>query len=688
MADQARAGGADPLSQSVQYLKGVGETRAKLFARLEIRTVRDLLYHFPRSYIDLSHPLPAASAPLGEECALRLRVLRKSPEQRIRGGLSLYKVLAADDTGAVTLTFFNAKYTAASLKEEAEYFFYGRLGGTLLRREMSAPQVFPLSARGLAPVYPLTAGLSSRLVASCVRQALELCRGRIDDPLPESLRQREHLCPLPSALESIHFPRSREDVLPARRRFIFEELFTLSLAMASVKGKNSRASALPVRTEDLSPFFSSLPFSPTGGQTAAIEDIRRDLARGVPMNRLIQGDVGCGKTLVVAAAVWMCCRQGFQCAMMAPTEILARQHFATMSRFLEPFGVKTVLLTGSLSKKEKDAAKALLASGEAGLCVGTHAVLTEDVAFQRLALAVTDEQHRFGVSQRAGLSFKGESPHVLVTSATPIPRTLALIVYGDLDVSLIREMPKGRLPVKTYAIGSDKRQRAFGFLRRHLDEGYQAYIVCPLVEAGEADLGLRPAAEYAKELAEGPFAGYRVGLLHGRMRPKEKDAVMERFQSGDIQLLVSTTVVEVGVDVPNAVIMMVEDAHRFGLSQLHQLRGRVGRGRAQSYCILVSDAKSDEARARLGVMCRTNDGFQVAEQDLAQRGPGDFFGSRQHGLPELHTADMKKDLDVLMLAQEEASRLLREAPGLRGPEYAPLRRRVRTLLEKVGERLN
>lgn len=674
---------------SIQFLKGVGEKRSQLYKKLGISTVTDLLYHLPRAYIDLTNPAEIISAPPGEDAAIRARVIHKSPEQRIRKGLSVFKVTVADDTATLTISFFNVKYTVDSLKLEEEYFFYGKVSGSLLRREMSSPQVFPIHIPGqLMPVYPQTAGLTSKIIGANIRQALAMPSIHIPDPIPDSIRQRCYLCTLEYALENIHFPKDTHAMMISRKRFIFEELFIFSLAMASIRGKNRVRTSCPMKPVSLDKFLQVLPFTPTEGQLEAIGQIGEDLCKATPMSRLVQGDVGCGKTLVAAAAAYMAAENGFQAAMMAPTEILAEQHLATLEKFLSPLGIETVLLTGSMGQKQKRLIKEKLKNKEAMVCVGTHALLTEDVEFSRLGLVITDEQHRFGVAQRTVLSAKGENPHVLVMSATPIPRTLALILYGDLDISVIKEMPKGRLPVKTYAIGSDKRERAFHFIHDHLKQGFQAYIVCPLIETGEVDLGLKPALEYAEELKHHGFADCRLGVLHGKMKAKEKEQVMADFKNGEIQLLVSTTVIEVGVDVPNAVIMMIEDAHRFGLSQLHQLRGRVGRGSEQSHCILVSDAKGEEAIARLKTMCRTNDGFQVAEFDLAQRGPGDFLGHRQHGMPEMRFGDMSKNLDLLQAAQEQAAWLIQETNGLKGEEYIPLRRRVRQLLEKVGENPN
>lgn len=676
------------LWDSIHTLKGVGEKKAALYQKLGIATIRDLLYHLPRDYIDFGRTSGLSEAALGEPCAVKAAVLSKSREQRIRKGLSLFKVSADADGDPLELTFFNNRYAVEALKTGQTYLFYGKLSGTLLRREMRAPQVFLPEAVGtLLPVYPSTAGLSSRVIGRDIARALETAEP-FPETLPQALLPAHNLLPLDTALRLIHAPRTAGDCQAARRRFVFEELFLFSAAMALIRGKNARNSAHPIPPADLAPFWESLPFSPTAGQREAVLEICADLESGLVMNRLIQGDVGSGKTLVAAAAVCVMARNGYQAAMMAPTEILAEQHAKTLSELLSPFGIRTACLTGSTGVRARREITAALSVGEIGLAVGTHALLSGDIEFRRLGLAITDEQHRFGVAQRAGLTNKSDvaAPvHTLVMSATPIPRTLSLILYGDLDVSTIRELPKGRKPVKTYRIDSGKRERAFGFIRGLLDEGRQAYLVCPLVEeTDETKESLASAAAVAKDLAEGAFRGYTVGLLHGKLRPKEKDAVMGAFSRGEIQLLVSTTVVEVGVDVPNAAVMMIENADRFGLSQLHQLRGRIGRGPHESHCILVSDARGETARERLGVICRTSDGFQIAEEDLRLRGPGDFFGSRQHGLPGLENAGLLADTVLLAEAQQAAAKLAAEDPSLSRPENAALARSVRRLMEKVG----
>ena len=468
----------------------------------------------------------------------------------------------------------------------------------------------------------------------------------------------------------------------ARRRLMFEELLTLTLGMRLMRSRNREKTGFVAKQDYTASFIRLLPFRLTGAQQRAVQAITADMQHERPMNRLLQGDVGSGKTAVAAAVIYNAVRNGMQCALMAPTEILAMQHFATLTRFFEKTGVRTALLTGSVRASEKRKIYASLRAGEIDLLVGTHALLTPDVTFKQLGLVITDEQHRFGVEQRAALGDKGQNPHILVMSATPIPRTLALMIYGDLDVSVLDELPPGRKPVKTYAVTGEKRERALGYVRDHLDKGLQGYVVCPLVEEG--DTPLAAAEEYAQMLREGIFRGYGVGLLHGRMKPKEKEAAMRAFSAGEVQLLVSTTVIEVGVDVPNAVIMVIENAERFGLSQLHQLRGRIGRGKAASTCILISDAQNDEAVQRLRIMTQTNDGFRIADEDLQMRGPGDFFGARQHGLPEMKIADMLSETQLVHEAGACAEKLLERDPHLRAPEHRALRKAVVALFRGVG----
>lgn len=664
------------------YVKGVGQARMKLYHKLGIHTVGDLLYHIPRSYIDLTHPWGIQEAPLGEMVPVRGMVAAKGSEQRIRQGLSVFKVEVVDEAASFTITFFNAKYIVDNLREGQEYIFYGKLAGTFLRREMRAPAVFSAENMGLVPVYPLTAGLTSKSVATHVSAVLEVL-GEISESLPSALRQQYQLCTLDFALRTIHRPPNIEEVNIARRRLIFEELLCLGLGLARLRQRKQQLCSRPMELQDLTPFWKALSFVPTSAQRRAVDEAITDLCSSQLMNRLVQGDVGSGKTLVAAACCYFTFLNGHQSALMAPTEILAEQHQKNLAILLEPLGMQVILLTGSMTAKAKRKVKDQLAAGKIHLCVGTHALLTKDVIFADLGLCVTDEQHRFGVGQRMSLGEKGNSPNTLVMSATPIPRTLALIIYGDLDISIIDELPAGRQTIDTYLINEAKRQRAFGYIRDHLNQGLQGYIICPLVEESE-EIGddRKAAVAYANQLAEGPFMGYRLGLLHGKMKASEKEAAMRDFALGKIQLLVATTVVEVGIDVPNAAIMLIENAERFGLSQLHQLRGRVGRGESKSTCILVSDAKGEEAQQRLRYLCSSSDGFKIAEYDLQLRGPGEFFGMRQHGLPQMKIADLSQDREILAESQQASEELLKADPQLKS--YPVLRRQIERMLEAAA----
>ena len=671
------------LTTDIQYLKGVGEKRAQLLRKLGVYTVGDLLHFYPRAYEDWSQIVSIDDARIGEVCCVRAIVDRKPVGARIRQGLTVYKTDVTDGKSIMQITIFNNRFLADKLESGEEYLFFGRVGGSLWKKEMNTPLAEKaVGGARIRPIYRQTEGMPSRTIERLVSTALDGCVSRCVETLPAWVREKYCLCALEDSLRYVHFPPDMDYANYARRRLMFEELLQLTLGMRLLRGRSRLRTGFAIETDETADFIEKLPFTLTNAQRRAIQAIAADMARSVPMNRLLQGDVGSGKTVVAAAAVYNAVRNGMQCALMAPTEILAVQHFETMQRFFEPFGLRVALLTGSTRAAEKKKIYAALQEGGIDLLVGTHALLTPDVTFRKLGLVITDEQHRFGVEQRAALGEKGENPHILVMSATPIPRTLALMIYGDLDVSVLDELPPGRKPVKTYAVTSDKRERALGYVRDHLDKGLQGYIVCPLVEEGETPMAA--AEEYAAQLREGIFRNYSVGLLHGRMRPKEKDAVMHAFASGEVQLLVSTTVIEVGVDVPNAVIMVIENAERFGLSQLHQLRGRIGRGQASSTCILISDAQNDEALRRLRILTQTNDGFRIADEDLQMRGPGDFFGARQHGLPELKIADLVSETQLVHEAGACAEELLRRDPALTEPEHRPLRAAVEALYSGVG----
>ena len=651
---------------NIQYLKGVGEKRAKLLNKMGIFTVGDLLRFYPRDYMDWSRICSITAAPFDENCCIKAVVNHKPRGAKIRKGMTIYKTVVTDGEALMDIIIFNSKYTAEALEAGEEYLFYGKAGGNLRRREMSSPLIEKAeNGERLRAVYHQTAGINSKAIEKLVRQAYSQRTDYFTDCIPESLRNRLCLTEVNKAIYELHFPSSEDAVSEARRRLIFEELFLFQLGLMKLKGNRREMTPVSIEKDYTDEFIKMLPFTLTGAQHRAITESVSQMTSQVTMNRLLQGDVGSGKTAVAAALIYTAVRNGYQCAFMAPTEILAAQHFRTCQRFFENTDINIALLTGSVTAANKRKIKAQLAQGEINLIIGTHALIQDDVEFQNLGLVITDEQHRFGVKHRGALSKKGTSPHTLVMSATPIPRTLALMVYGDLDVSVLDELPPGRQVIETYAIDTAKRGRAYNYVKKHLDEGRQGYIVCPLVEEGETDLAA--AEEYAENISKGIFSGYTVGLLHGKMKPKDKDAVMAKFVSGEIQLLVSTTVIEVGVDVPNAVIMVIENAERFGLSQLHQLRGRIGRGQYKSTCILITDAQNEAAQRRMNIMKSTTDGFKIADEDLKMRGPGDFFGSRQHGLPEMKIA-MLTDTAILTEANRFAREIIADDPGFEKEE--------------------
>ena len=669
----------------VQYLKGVGPKLAQRFEKLGIRTLADLLEHYPRRYLDFTHPYPPGEAPAGMACVVRAELLAKQGGRYVSGGRRVEKATAGDGVATLELTWFNNPYTIQKLTVGQEYYFEGEVTGGLLRRQMTNPQVRTaeqVAASPLAAVYPQTEGLTSAAIGRCVAQLLPHAE-LLGEPLPPALLQKYRLPGKAQAVREIHAPASAEAVQEARRRLIFEELLILQLGMGLLKSRGAAAAGAPMRRADPGLFWASLPFAPTGAQRRAVEEILADMAGPRSMNRLLQGDVGSGKTLVAAAALWAAVGEGYQGALLAPTELLAEQHAETLNRLLAPFGIRVALLTGGLKAAARRTTLAAIRAGEANVVVGTHAILSEGVEFARLGLAVIDEQHRFGVRQRGALAEKGASPHLLVMSATPIPRTLGLLIYGDLDISILDELPPGRRPVKTRVMTGKRRKDLYGFLDREIGQGRQVYIVCPAIEEGP-DAGLTPVKTYYEEVAKALLPDRRVGLMHGKLKPKEKAAVMEDFRAGRLDALVSTTVIEVGVDVPNATVMVIENAERYGLSALHQLRGRVGRGAAESWCFLVSDNESDSVRSRLRFLCSTTDGFAVAQYDLETRGPGDFFGSRQHGLPALQIADLAADTRTLHAAQKEAAALLAADPLLQKPKHALLAAAVARMFDRAG----
>lgn len=652
----------DILESNIQYIKGVGEKRAQLFNKLGIFSVENLLHYFPRKYEDWSATTSVKDTPIDTPCFIKATMITPVKESLIRKGLTLYKCNFTDGETTIQVTIFNNKYLAKSLRTFDDYVLYGKVEKSFTKASMNSPQIEKVeNATGIHPIYPATDKLNSRVIAKVVATALDKIE-MLEDTLTDEIKAEYDLCSLDWAIRQIHFPSSIKNVEIARKRLIFEELLTLQLGLLKLKDKKSTKNELKIEKDYTEEFYSLLPFAPTNAQKRAIADCIGDMMGDSAMNRLIQGDVGSGKTAVAAGVMYSAIKNGYQAAMMAPTEILATQHFESLSKLFYGCDIKIALLTGSTKAKEKKEIKLKLIDGEIDLIVGTHALIQNDVEFKNLALVATDEQHRFGVEQRASLAMKGNNPHLMVMSATPIPRTLGLIIYGDLNISVIDELPAGRQEIRTDLVDTSYHNRIYNFIKKAVDDGHQAYIVCSLVEEGESDL--IPATEYAEKLSTTAFKGYNLGLLHGKMKPKEKENVMNAFARGDVQILVSTTVVEVGVDVPNATIMLIENADRFGLSQLHQLRGRVGRGSAQSYCILVSDNKSDSSKERLSVVKSTSNGFELADYDLKTRGPGDFFGKRQHGLPNLVIADMLEDMETLKMCQACAIKILKDDPKL------------------------
>ncbi len=675
----------------ITALKGVSDARQKLFASVGVFSVEDLLHYYPRAYQDRGNLKTVEQAEDGEQVALELKVLSPVNSARIRASRahSVQNVVASDDTGTVKLTFFNRPYLKDTLKVGRTFRFFGVLIRNRYGTSMASPIFEPTDTGvpllSLVPVYPLTAGLTDKLISTCMKQIFEQYKTGIPETLSEDLRKRHGFPGRYEALCEVHFPTDKQNLETARRRLAFEELYRFYVRTAALGKRVRRGNAYRIRYPDMRAFTSALPFELTLAQKHAIQDILRDMTAvsspddeqkcGLPSyvppaRRLVQGDVGCGKTMVAAAAVYAVCRSGLQAALMVPSSILARQHYEELSGLLEQFGIRTALLVGGMKASEKKSTLEQIANGEIGLVVGTHALIEDNVAFQSLALAITDEQHRFGVLQRKALEKKGREgilPHTVVMSATPIPRTLAMILYCDLDISIIDQMPKGRIPVETFSVGEDKRNRVYHFIAGHVKDGKQAYILCPLAEEntdGEAPkpaIELSAAKEYQASLQKTVLADIPTAYIHGKMKPSEKEDIMARFVAGEIKVLVSTTVIEVGVNVPNAVVMFIENAERYGLSQLHQLRGRVGRGKDKSYCILMSpllgkrSADSPFAK-RMEILCKSTNGFEIAEKDLELRGPGEFFGLRQSGELAFRLANPVTDADLFVLAKSEAEK--------------------------------
>lgn len=670
-------------STDIQYLKGVGEKRAELLKKKGIDTVGALLRFYPRDYLEWKNTVLISECPFDTAVCVKGKIVTQIEKVRIRQGMTLFKFFVEDESGRIAVTLFNQKFLADKLHFGSTYLFYGRVGGSFVMRTMSSPEIREESFMGIEPIYSAAGSLNSksiqRLIKTALSSGMPFC-----DVLPESVKERCGLCDYISALQNIHFPLSDEALAKAKKRLVFEELFVLQTGLLFLKKRKRSLCGYTVKNNTLESFKKLLGFTLTSAQERVILECVKDMSSGRAMNRLVQGDVGSGKTAVAAALCYISASNGFQSALMAPTEILAEQHYKTLVSIMGNAGIKCELLTGSLTKKQKEQIKADLKDGKINVLVGTHAVLTSDVEFDSLGLVITDEQHRFGVEQRGALSAKGNNPHTLVMSATPIPRTLGLIIYGDLDISIIDEYPRGRQKTETYCVDSSYRTRVYNYIKKFLNEGRQAYIVCPLVEENET-LDITSAEEYYEKLRNGDFKDYSVGLLHGKMKPKEKDGIMRDFSEGKIQLLIATTVIEVGIDVPNAVIMLIENAERFGLSQLHQLRGRIGRGKYKSSCILISDSRSADTKKRLQVIKNSCDGFEIADEDFKLRGPGDFLGNRQHGLPDMKIADIFADRETLRLAGKEAERMLLEDPTLSLDENAAIKAEITKLYERLNE---
>ena len=677
----------DITTTDIRFLKGIGDKRAQSFRRLGINTVADLLSFYPRGYEDWKNITPITDARENDTVAVKGIMIARPMPIKTRSGKLMYRSSATDGKGIMHLTFFNNRFVAQDLREGQEFIFYGKvkindMGG----KEMLSPRYMKAEAgEYLHPVYRQTADLNSKAIGKAVKTALEVLGGQLKDTLPQKQILKYKLPSYYDALRMLHFPENENEIKAARRRLIYEELLVLQLGILSGGRRDGERTEFIIKEDFSGEFIKKLPFELTNAQRRAIDECIRDMKMHSPMRRLLQGDVGSGKTAVAAALMYTAVKNSYQCVLMAPTEVLARQHFETFGRFLEGTGIKTVLLTGSTTAKNKKIIKEQIQSGNADIIIGTHAVITDDTHFSRLGLVITDEQHRFGVNQRAALREKGESPHVLVMSATPIPRTLSLIIYGDLSLSILDEKPKGRKDVKTYSVTSAYHERLYSFIKKEVKKGNRCYIVCPMVEENEeSDFDLKSAEEYYKLLSETVFSDISCGLLHGKMKQKEKDEMMTAFKKGDIDVLVCTIVIEVGIDVPEASVIVIENAERFGLSQLHQLRGRVGRGSAEAHCILVSDTKNEDTQKRFEIMCETNDGFRISEEDLKMRGPGDFFGSRQSGLPTLKIASLMTDSRILYAARDEAQEILKTDPDLSSPVNVPLREKISALFADIS----
>ena len=679
--------------QSIETLKGIGEKTAKLFEKVGIRTIDDLLHYYPRGYDTYGEP--KAIGELSEDETGTVEGFLKSEATGVHvNGLSIVQATISDMTGKLRLVWYHMPYLKNTLRPDSHFIFRGRVirkknGLTMEQPQMFKPEAYEELLSSMRPVYAQTKGLGNKMITSAVEQALAF-RTLERDYLPAGLRIANELAEYNFAIEHIHFPSNEEELKFARKRLVYDEFFFFLLAVRHLKEKrqNVQSPFHMEKQDECRKLLAELPYRLTNAQLRTLEEVLRDLKSGSVMNRLIQGDVGSGKTIIAVLALLAACENGYQGALMVPTEVLARQHFESVTELFEKHGVdkKVILLTGSMTAKEKRIVYEKVASHEADIIIGTHALIQEKIVYDNLALVITDEQHRFGVAQREMFGNKGQMPHVLVMSATPIPRTLAIILYGDLDISVIDELPANRLPIKNCVVDKSYRPRAYRFIENEVKNGRQAYVICPMVEESEM-IDAENVLDYTKILRQN-LPGIRVEYLHGKMKGKEKNKIMEEFAAGEIQVLVSTTVIEVGVNVPNATVMMIENAERFGLAQLHQLRGRVGRGDKQSYCIMVNASGKKEKNRRLDVLNKSNDGFYIASEDLKLRGPGDIFGIRQSGDLEFQLADIYTDAVTLKKVSEDVNRLLEQDENLEQEENQELKKRLDRFLEEKYEKLN